>query len=853
VFLLKYFARVHEKYSLIKLLIYSIVITNILFYLDYKDLVFSRMYNNPILTIMIFSIIAIILLIVFQLTIFKGLLSKRINSIDAINLVFFSSSLFYALFITVYEQITVMNLFFIKMFIIRLSILTSFGIVLFRAYLYKIAIVKKLKNKETNNLDLKDIYHDDFSLLEDRKIFIKEEDVDYDLLGRENTIEHLFYAIKNIVPDSKFVISVEGPWGSGKTTIIKNVIKEIRNNDKDIIIIDDFDPWMYKDENLLLSNMFEILLKQLDFGFNDIKIKSLVNNLVNQVLGDKRYKIFSSIFDKKDQIIEIKEEINEIIQNTDKKIVFFIDNIDRINKENVIFLFNIVGNILDFENIVYVLSFDNERIKNIFDGDLNIEYKYLKKIIQMQIMVPMVDEKKLKDIFTTTLKNIIKKLKYEKDYEHYEHIIDFMVKNSTDLRDFKRFLNAVINIPKAGIEELYLKDLLVIKYIQINNYELYKKIKNNKSYFISETPILNIVLRNRDSSESEEINKKYRDTYEEIFSGDNKTYIDLLSEIFPYIKNYSDDIDIISTTYNEEIENDNYINNRIFLSDYFDVHFNESYNDLVELNKKVKEFLNNFPNKIGIEKKQDLYFDFLKDIQPRYYSRAFSTFHKYLKIENKNYDLYSLILIVMNNIFELFREIEPIDKELILKSIAIFTDNLDQNQFGELFFEIKNKYPKLGLFYFLLNHLYYSKNIDKKRYDNYTSFYKNLQKEIFEKDIDIYNDKDFIENKIYKLYSLFNYENHREIKDYFDKYITSENVFRFLFDLINRDDVYYCIKKDVFEKFTSITKIDTLLQKTKPQNKDEEYILSIYEKYKSMSAKRNIYDSCIEIREDFKT
>lgn len=843
-----YLIKIHEKYSLIKLLVYSIVITNILFYLDYKDLVFSRMYNNPILTIMIFSIISIILLIVFQLKIFKGVLSKRINSIDAINLVSFFTLLIYMVLMTILNQQDIT-----KIVIISTLLLTNLALAIFRIYFNKKNTGKNLKNKETNNLDLKDIYYDDFSLLEDRKIFIKEEDVKYDLLGRENTIEHLYNTIKNIVPDSKFVISVEGPWGSGKTTIINNVKKEIEN-DKDIIIIDDFDPWMYKDENLLLSNMLEILLKKLDFGFNDIKIKSLVKNLVNQVLGDKRYKIFSSIFDEKNQIKEIKKEINEIIQNTDKKIVFFIDNIDRINKENVIFLFNIVGNILDFENVVYVLSFDNERIKNIFDGDLNIEYKYLKKIIQMQIMVPMVDEKKLKDIFTTTLKNIIKKLKYEEDYKHYEHIINFMVKNSTDLRDFKRFLNAVINIPKTGIEELYLKDLLVIKYIQINNYELYKQIKNNEMYFVLEIPILDRVLINRDSSKSEKINKKYRDIYEEIFSGNNKKYINLLSEIFPYIKNYSDDIDIIPTSYNEEIENDNYINNRIFLSDYFEVYFNESYNDLVELNKEVKKFLNDFPNKNNLEEKQECYFDFLKDIEPRHYSRAFSTFHKYLKIENKNYDLYSLILIVMNNIFELFREIEPIDKESILKSIAIFTDDLEQNQFGELLKEIQDKYPKLGIFNFFFDGYIPHKNKKKsnERYEHYTSFYQNLQKEIFEKDIDIYNNKDFIENKIYKLYSLFNYEGNQEIKKYFDKILNTENVYRFLNDIIDNNFETYYINKEVFEKFTSTRKINSLIQKRKPQNKKEENILSIYKEYKNRAPNTKKYDLGVKITENFK-
>ena len=64
-----------------------------------------------------------------------------------------------------------------------------------------------------------------------------------------------------------------------------------------------------------------------------------------------------------------------------KNVIFIIDNIDRADKENVGLLFKLVGSVLDFENITYILSYDDTRVKNIMSDDLNIDYDYLKKII----------------------------------------------------------------------------------------------------------------------------------------------------------------------------------------------------------------------------------------------------------------------------------------------------------------------------------------------------------------------------------------------------------------------------------------------------------------------------------------
>lgn len=67
------------------------------------------------------------------------------------------------------------------------------------------------------------------------------------------------------------------------------------------------------------------------------------------------------------------------MKNNNKKILFIIDNIERADKENIIFLFKLINNILNFDNTFYLLSFDDERMRKIFDKDLKIDFEYLKK------------------------------------------------------------------------------------------------------------------------------------------------------------------------------------------------------------------------------------------------------------------------------------------------------------------------------------------------------------------------------------------------------------------------------------------------------------------------------------------
>lgn len=189
-----------------------------------------------------------------------------------------------------------------------------------------IKINKMPKGKIKNNIyDLKDLY--DGKIQNDQElIFIKENDVSYDLLDRGNIINNLNNVITNCYTNEKFVIALEGNWGSGKTTILNNLKKILRK--QEIILIDDFDPWSYEDEKSLFRGMFDAFMKKIGINFSIININKFLNTYMDTIFYnskyEKHYNILKKYYSNYDETNKIREIINNYLKDNNKRILFII-------------------------------------------------------------------------------------------------------------------------------------------------------------------------------------------------------------------------------------------------------------------------------------------------------------------------------------------------------------------------------------------------------------------------------------------------------------------------------------------------------------------------------------------------
>ena len=88
---------------------------------------------------------------------------------------------------------------------------------------------------------------------------------------------------------------------------------------------------------------------------------------------------------KKKEITEIRKELICKLKESRNKFVVFIDDIDRLDGEEIRDIFKIIKAVGDFPNVVYVLSFDRtvvfESLKNVQPGLPGEEY--IEKIVQV--------------------------------------------------------------------------------------------------------------------------------------------------------------------------------------------------------------------------------------------------------------------------------------------------------------------------------------------------------------------------------------------------------------------------------------------------------------------------------------
>lgn len=338
-----------------------------------------------------------------------------------------------------------------------------------------------------------------------------------DKLGRKDFSKYLANSIFDYNSQNSLVVGLSGEWGSGKTSIINMAIEYIRNSENGHkLLIIKFNPWNYSEQNQLILQFFNELSVNLEKqGINPTltkKIKSYAEKLttpaviVGSVIRPQTTKTLMDYFHRSkpenETLEKLRKDIDTSIRQLKNKIVIVIDDIDRLNTLEIRQVFQLVKLLANFPNTIYLISFDKESvIKTLKGTNESYDSKYLEKIVQIILEVPLISEIEIEDILLQEIFEIVSDIPVSKldvkrfiDVYRGESGHDIGLKRFfKNIRNVKRYINTA----KFGFEivkhEVDVFDFFIITALQLFEPELYNKIRNNKDLFVySSNPIYQV-------------------------------------------------------------------------------------------------------------------------------------------------------------------------------------------------------------------------------------------------------------------------------------------------------------------------------------------------------------------------
>lgn len=849
----EYFKRVYDLGEFLKVLKGYIIVFSVMIVVDLLDLpsIIIIKYGIIPFIVVLVDVCVFLLINIFQSHILKSFKTKNVNEIDSIVLFTFIFTMFYFIVIFVTQQYKLYKG-VILVVVIIVSLLSFF----YRLCLNKTRNISEDKN--ANVYDLRDfIESNEVIKINDYPILFAEKDIDYDLFNRDVIINKLYASIQACKgTDFSFVIGLEGPWGSGKTTIVNNVIQKItKNHHNDFIVINDFEPWKYNSQKALLISLFDKVLKSTGVKYSSFSLNSIVNTLFESIKSSNPIVSFIiSVFsqnDSDDAIDKMKKRVCDYLEQNNKTIVIFIDNLDRTSASNIIFLFKIINTIFDLKRVVYVLSYDKERINELLNKNLNINEKYIEKIIQQEISITKLNRKKIHTVVSDCVRKLfeIYGIKKEK-YNDFSYIIDWLSSELSDVREFKRILNSVV--PSLSVEnELYKPDLFALEIIRFINSEFYEEIYKNAQYYISIDFEVNIDLYKKYAGRKKEFNKEGKEYFEKVEEKYGIKLLTFASNIFPNVKKYLKKVDLRPEYETSDQYKDISLYCRVASAKYFDLYFNYNENEYVIVSKIYNSFIELISNQYDEGCNDDILetFNVLFSEIPKYYHVEIINKLWLARNDFGNILNYYILIGLINNSNKISREsgfltLSPYQRACAI--MATLFSLLNEEEKLKVISYLKKDIKLLSL----CNQIMYWLNSSSLYYENkesdvamFETLINDMYNLIITTPIDIYCDENYVIHNSWtliqikrKMLGLADDED-VDIIDYISAIMKPEYIYKVLIDIIGTSQGtkgygYYINEKSIKCFFSNEGIVLNYLSKYPPISDVEKFVDQIFQMYK---------------------
>ena len=309
-----------------------------------------------------------------------------------------------------------------------------------------------------------------------------------DRLDRMSFVRSFAQAVRAVQGKDSVVLALAGPWGSGKSSLLNLVDQELSGDEVPPLVVR-FNPWWFTRTGRLITAFLEQLGAAASrpecveyLGVATEWLSQLAASIETPGRGEAG-------FDAGARDIErLREKLNGVFSRCPRRVLVFMDDVDRLLPEEMTQLLLIVRAVADFPQITYVLTFDHDVVSQAISNRLGVDGRtYLEKVVLLQIDVPMPGRMALERMVMGQLEAIDSKAA-QLDADSQRH---FRIMFEGGVRHFlrtpracTRMLNVIRFTYPLLVGQVYFPDLLGIACLISFSSQAIQAIRTNPDAFV---------------------------------------------------------------------------------------------------------------------------------------------------------------------------------------------------------------------------------------------------------------------------------------------------------------------------------------------------------------------------------
>lgn len=321
-------------------------------------------------------------------------------------------------------------------------------------------------------------------------------------------------------PREGFVVGIQAAWGMGKTSavnLILTAVKELESalDEHERTVVARFNPWMFSGVESLasgyLSQIGSVIAESLnattlqksaklikkigksgsDFlggaaalgviaatGGAAIPLASAIKSGVGGAVS------LASQLGNAKELHTLASELRDKLSKLSHRIIIVLDDLDRLQPEELRQILTLVKTFGDLPNVVHLLVYDRKILCTALghDPEDRTTPSYLEKIIQAEYDLPVPTRDGLLKLLSSRVDPLFKNIESDDNWSSVWSVaFDYYLKSP---RDINRFGNALSVTWPTVAGEVYPPDLIAIELFRIFDQRIYKAIVNNKDILV---------------------------------------------------------------------------------------------------------------------------------------------------------------------------------------------------------------------------------------------------------------------------------------------------------------------------------------------------------------------------------